>query len=119
MANLIGTEGNDSLVGGADYDYIDGRGGNDTLKGNGSGDYLEPGAGVNKVIGGTGNDTLYASFKDKTTGIAITADSLGGANSSDGSNWSQIEWVSLVTTDYNDTIDLSASNSENRPLAKL
>jgi len=110
---LNGKNGNDSLDGGTGNDRLDGEAGDDTLNGGNDNDQLTPGAGVNKVIGGTGDDTLYASFEDKTTGIAITADSLGGANSSDGSSFSEIEVLFLKTTNQNDTIDLSAGNLEN------
>src|SRR3954469_20464814 len=49
MATFNGTEGNDTLVGGADSDSINGNGGNDFLQG---------GGGADTVLGGAGNDTL-------------------------------------------------------------
>src|SRR3954465_11517819 len=49
MATFNGTEGNDTLVGGADADSVNGNGGNDFLQG---------GGGADTVLGGAGNDTL-------------------------------------------------------------
>src|SRR3954471_10799669 len=49
MATFNGTEGNDTLIGGADADLINGNGGNDFLQG---------GGGADTVLGGAGNDTL-------------------------------------------------------------
>src|SRR3954470_13204886 len=49
MATFNGTEGNDTLIGGADGDLINGNGGNDFLQG---------GGGADTVLGGAGNDTL-------------------------------------------------------------
>ena len=51
-----GTEGNDSLEGGATNDALFGLGGDDTLTGHGGNDYLEGGQGADTLIGGTGND---------------------------------------------------------------
>jgi Ca2+-binding RTX toxin-like protein len=49
MATFNGTEGNDTLIGGADGDLINGNGG---------ADFLQGGGGLDTIIGGTGNDTL-------------------------------------------------------------
>ncbi|MDZ8105549.1 MAG: calcium-binding protein [Nostoc sp. DedQUE12a] len=54
MANIIGTKGNDSLVGTDDTDTINGKAGNDTLIG-GGGDTLN---------GGAGDDTFYSELED-------------------------------------------------------
>src|SRR5258706_771035 len=49
MATLNGTEGNDTIVGGADNDVINGFGGNDNI---------QAGGGSDTVLGGAGNDTI-------------------------------------------------------------
>ena len=49
MATFNGTEGNDTLIGGAAADEINGNGGNDFLQG---------GDGADTVLGGAGNDTM-------------------------------------------------------------
>jgi Ca2+-binding RTX toxin-like protein len=69
MADIIGTEGPDTLTGTPDSDFIQGFGGNDTLRGRagddsmygGTGrDILEGGAGIDDLDGGAGNDRLVA-----------------------------------------------------------
>ncbi|MCF2151994.1 calcium-binding protein [Desmonostoc muscorum LEGE 12446] len=52
MANIIGTNGNDTLMGSDSADTINGKAGNDLLR---------SGAGNDTLIGGAGNDTLSAS----------------------------------------------------------
>src|SRR4051812_10123869 len=67
MATFNGTEGNDTLIGGADGDLVQGNGGNDFLQGGGGVDTVLGGAGNDRlggndgadwVRGGTGNDTV-------------------------------------------------------------
>ena len=53
---LTGTEGRDTLRGGADDDLIDGRGGDDLLFGNDGADTLTGGDGNDTMSGGTGRD---------------------------------------------------------------
>tara|TARA_R110002094_G_scaffold103811_2_gene103326 strand:+ start:1862 stop:4084 length:2223 start_codon:yes stop_codon:yes gene_type:complete len=55
LAVLEGTEGNNSLQGGADDDVMEGKGGNDSLYG---------GAGNDTLIGGSGSDSLYGEAGD-------------------------------------------------------
>ena len=57
--DIVGTVGDDTLVGGPDADYIQGLGGNDTLAGNGGDDRLEGGSGDDVLDGGDGNDRLF------------------------------------------------------------
>ncbi|MEH2080520.1 MAG: calcium-binding protein [Nostoc sp.] len=72
MANIIGTNGNDTLVGSNDADTIKGLAGNDILRGGAGNDTLIGGAGNdrlnidysagnNLLSGGDGNDSLFAS----------------------------------------------------------
>ena len=76
MATFNGTNGNDTIVGGADNDVINGLGGNDSLlggdgsdtvsggagndflSGNGGTDWVEGGAGNDEVRGGPGQDSI-------------------------------------------------------------
>ncbi|MDZ8138895.1 MAG: calcium-binding protein [Nostoc sp. DedQUE04] len=72
MANINGTNGNDTLNGTTSDDLINGlagndkiygNGGNDTLNGDTGDDYLSTtndSSGANLVFGGDGNDTLFA-----------------------------------------------------------
>lgn len=67
--HLVGTSGNDSLVGGPGNDTINGLGGNDTLVGNAGDDRLDGGLGTDTLNGGDGNDTYIV-----TSGDVIVAD---------------------------------------------
>lgn len=58
MANIYGTNGNNTLRGTRRDDDIEGRGGNDKLFGLGGNDDLEGGAGNDRIYGGAGNDEL-------------------------------------------------------------
>jgi Ca2+-binding RTX toxin-like protein len=53
---FVGTDGDDSYVGGNLRDIIDGRGGNDSLHGGGGADYLRGGLGDDILAGGGGAD---------------------------------------------------------------
>ena len=54
-----GSDGDDSITGGADRDYLDGEGGNDTLIGGASRDLLVGGAGDDSLVGGAEGDTFF------------------------------------------------------------
>ena len=54
MANITGTNGDDSLVGTSSNDNISGLEGNDTLEGGDGNDILDPGIGSDSVVGGSG-----------------------------------------------------------------
>ena len=54
---MIGTNGNDNLVGGPGNDTLMGLGGNDRLRGLGGNDLLNGGTGIDTMDGGFGNDT--------------------------------------------------------------
>ena len=57
MADIVGTQGNDVLQGGAQDDLLQGLGGNDTLDG---------GGGTNRLEGDTGNDTFVVHSSSDT-----------------------------------------------------
>jgi len=58
IENLIGGGGNDTFVGDALDNILDGRGGNDTLIGGDGNDTIDGGAGDDQITGDAGNDTL-------------------------------------------------------------
>jgi Ca2+-binding RTX toxin-like protein len=63
MSNIVGTDGDDTLVGtiGADgNDYVHGNAGNDALVGDAGNDVIYGGDGIDKLYGGTGYDTITA-----------------------------------------------------------
>lgn len=55
---LIGTEGDDFIVGLGGNDHIEGRGGSDIICGDDGNDYIDAGDGDNLVDGGAGNDRI-------------------------------------------------------------
>jgi hypothetical protein len=57
-AELIGGEGNDTLIGGKGSDFLSGDAGNDTLIGGSGHDSLSGGDGRDVLIGGNGHDQL-------------------------------------------------------------
>src|SRR3954466_5765527 len=75
MATINGTNGGDSLYGGAAADVINGLNGNDTLKGFGGADRLD---------GGNGIDTVF--YGDSSAGVGInlaTGRGVGGSAEGD------------------------------------
>ena len=69
MANIVGTNGNDTLFGSPTADiinYADGGLGNDVVYAYGGNDVLYGGAGNDTLIGGAGNDTMYGGIGDDT-----------------------------------------------------
>ena len=59
---LLGLAGNDVLQGNAGADTLEGDEGNDTLNGGEGDDYLDGGAGNDTLSGGTGSDSYYFSL---------------------------------------------------------
>jgi Ca2+-binding RTX toxin-like protein len=57
--DIRGGAGDDTLYGGAGYDYLAGNDGSDTLYGGSEGDVLNGGAGADHMEGGTGDDAYY------------------------------------------------------------
>jgi Ca2+-binding RTX toxin-like protein len=83
MAVLVGTNGNDSIGGTADFDLISGGAGSDTLSGGDLPDDIHSASGaggesasfdygmeVDFLFGGAGNDRLFAGYGDKVDGGA-------------------------------------------------
>lgn len=66
---LVGTEGDDLLVGGGDADTLVGLGGDDTLQGGEGDDLLIGGAGYDTLDGGAGSDTV--SFADTDVAVPL------------------------------------------------
>jgi len=55
---MLGTDGDDMLMGGPGPDFICGLGGNDTIDGGGGDDRIEGGDGNDRIEGGDGNDRI-------------------------------------------------------------
>ncbi|MBX9609489.1 MAG: hypothetical protein K2Y51_24990 [Gammaproteobacteria bacterium] len=80
MATKKGTNGKNTLTGGASADVLLGLGGDDRLTGGGGNDRLDGGAGNDRLDGGTGNDRLEGGAgNDKLDGGAGNDTLIGGA----------------------------------------
>lgn len=77
MTKIVGTNINDTLLGGAENDLIFGLAGDDSLTGGEGGDRLDGGIGADKLSGGDGNDIYVvdnALDSVVETGVADFAD---------------------------------------------
>ncbi len=113
IENFIGGSGNDTIVGSAVANYINGGAGDDTLMGGAGDDTLVDTVGINVFAGGAGNDTITgnsSSFIDysidginegATTNLSINAaqqyisvsrgyDTISGIDKLIGSNYNDI-----------------------------
>ncbi|RVU16135.1 beta strand repeat-containing protein [Methylobacterium oryzihabitans] len=98
---LTGTDGAESLGGGANDDTLKGAGGNDTLYGYAGNDWIDGGAGDDTLKGGGGADTLVgstgidtASYFDSASGVTVNLETgKGGGGDAEGDTLTGIENV--------------------------
>ncbi len=116
--NITGSNGNDTMFGGAGHDTLTGGGGNDSLHGEagndllsgGDGDdYIELTSGADTAIGGAGIDTLGINYwwGRATSGITVDLRNLwaGGTGTVAGGSVSGFERLGhMWTTDFNDIV---------------
>jgi Ca2+-binding RTX toxin-like protein len=83
--NLIDIEGvsgspfaDDTLVGDAENNYLDGYGGNDTLSGMGGDDWLSGGAGTDQIDGGPGTNDLAEFYETSPVTVDLSAGTATG-----------------------------------------
>ncbi len=110
MANINGTNGNDTLTGTASADSISGSGGNDTLFGGGgndslfggnNNDLLEGGSGADTLSGGSGNDT--ASYASSSAAVIVSLlTNTGSGGDAQGDVLSSIE--NLTGSAFDDSL---------------
>jgi Ca2+-binding RTX toxin-like protein len=81
--NVIGTDGNDTLLGLAADDTLSGGLGNDTLKGGKGNDSLDGGDGNDLLDGGEGNDTLVGGAGNDNLRGGAGNDQLDGGDGND------------------------------------
>ena len=108
-----GTDGNDTLEGGAGRDTLSGGAGNDTLSGLGGSDSLDGGAGNDLLLGGTGADLLRGGAGDDTLDGGTGADQLFGGEGNDTFrviNANDLQGDRIADFADGDRIDLSALN---------
>jgi serralysin len=105
MATFNGTEGNDTLIGGAAADDLNGFGGNDFLQG---------GDGADTVLGGTGNDTMSGNSGNDWVRGGTGNDQVSGGGGQDSFAFADFGAANAdVLTDFsggwdNIQLDLSA-----------
>ncbi len=107
---IYGEEGNDTLSGNGGRDYLYGGVGNDTLDGGENDDYLDPGTGADQIVGGTGTDELYLDYRDAATGVTVTYNSATGTTS-DGKTIREVERITFDGSNNNDVVDVSATST--------
>jgi Ca2+-binding RTX toxin-like protein len=79
IENIIGSQGNDTITGGAVANVIDGQGGDDIIDAGGGADIIIGGAGNDIMNGGAGNDTfLFAAGFGNDTIIGFDANPASG-----------------------------------------
>ncbi len=117
---LQGTQGADTLTGGADNDTLYGYAGNDILKGgagddvlagNEGADTLQGGDGDDYLLGGPGNDTLdggaggdWAAYEDATAAVKVDLNITIAQNTGGGGTDKLIDIEHVYGSAYNDTL---------------
>ncbi|WP_422466858.1 calcium-binding protein [Endozoicomonas sp. ALC013] len=80
---LLGTDGNDKLLGYASNDRLEGREGDDSLHGRAGNDYLDGGNNDDRLYGDAGNDQLYGGEGDDYLDGGQNDDQLTGGTGND------------------------------------
>ncbi len=83
IENLVGTGSNDTFLGGAEANRLDGSSGNDLLDGRGGNDTLLGGVGDDTLTGGAGNDLLDGGNTDDLIQGGTGNDTLTGGIGND------------------------------------
>lgn len=105
MADFIGTEEDDGLVGGLFSDFIQGLDGNDLLAGLNGDDTLDAGAGNDILIGGIGDDVMFGGAGNDMIMLTAGDDQVFGGSGDDtffvngyAGDWSLITDTSGIDT---------------------
>lgn len=100
-AFVIGSSGNDDILGFGGHDTLSGGAGNDYISAGGGQNSLEGGPGGDQLIGGNLLDT--ASYAGATSAVQVYADELNrNQGDAQGDTYSSIE--KIVGSDFNDII---------------
>lgn len=129
MANIYGSNGDDTLNGGSSSDSItaydgddvlNGNGGNDTLRGGDGDDTLDGGSGANSIDGGSGNDeiiggsgadtfsggsgqdTINYSDSDSAVNVDLSTNTFSGGDADNDTNAGGID--AIVGSDHDDVL---------------
>ncbi|GEP12551.1 calcium-binding protein [Methylobacterium gnaphalii] len=82
-APMIGTDGDDLLLGTLCADEIDGRGGNDIIDARASSDIINGGTGDDHIVGGAGDDVILGGDGNDVVFAGTGADRVSGGTGSD------------------------------------
>lgn len=105
---IKGLDGNDGICGGAGNDVLNGGPGDDFIDGGAGNDTLVPGLGLDRVIGGSGIDTV--SYAASATGVAVDLRLPNGVATGQGRDTiSGVE--NVIGSAYADVIRGSAANN--------
>ncbi|CUS33712.1 conserved hypothetical protein [Candidatus Nitrospira nitrosa] len=124
MANIIGTNSNNTLNGTTSADTIIGRAGNDTLNGSGGNDRLNGGTGTDILNGGTGIDTADYSnlvingttYIGATAGVTVNLGLTGAQNTGGAGTDTLTSMENVIGTNFADRL---TGNSANNVLSGL
>lgn len=106
MAELRGTNGNDTLIGtDSDEDEIFGLGGNDIINGGFGDDYINAGMGKDKTIGGFQNDHIKGEEGNDVISGNSGDDNLDGGDGTDAISGGSGSDVILVAATSSDIVD--------------
>lgn len=106
---IYGFAGNDTLRGGAGDDVIAGNEGNDSLQGGDGDDYLLGGPGADTIDGGAGGD--WAAYEDATAGVKVDLNLSGAQNTGGGGTDRLIGIEHVYGSAFNDTLIGSAGDN--------
>ena len=119
MANIIGTNSNNTLNGTASADTLIGRAGNDTLNGSGGNDRLNGGVGTDILNGSTGIDTADYSnlvingttYTGATAGVTVNL-GLTSAQNTGGAGTDTLKSIeNLIGTNFADRLTGNSANT--------
>ncbi|MBU1657471.1 tandem-95 repeat protein, partial [bacterium] len=99
--DLIGNEGNDTIIAGDSGNWLHGGAGDDTLNGGAGDDRIRTGEGADFVDGGAGIDTLDYGDSDEAVNVNLATGEMSGGYAQ-GDTVSNVEKV--IGSEYNDTI---------------
>ncbi|MRD49151.1 hypothetical protein GHT07_17890 [Caenimonas koreensis DSM 17982] len=109
IANVSGSNSNDTITGNASSNGLTGYDGNDSLVGNGGDDFFDGGAGDDTLDGGSGTGDSV-SYWSATTGIVLDL-TAGTATDGLGGNDVLIGIENINASNFNDSIKGNASNN--------
>ncbi len=118
IEQVFGTQFSDTITGDNLANFLGGDSGNDTINGGGGDDSIRGGAGNDVINGGTGNDRAdYRNEGAGSGGITVTMTGGGAGTVIDAfGNTDTLTSIEVVAaTDFNDTLNGSATDDDFRP----